>query len=92
MAASGRSLYLAQSPIRAGSCPTFLEGLSGDRTYLETMNSFCSQHVFVTHIPSSVLSFPSTGWQKEEQLCSWGDTHLRVAARRTSPAEQRSAT
>lgn len=68
------------------------DSLGTVRTCLEMMNSFCSQQVFVTHMPSSALSFPSTGWQKEEQLCSWGDTHLRVAARRTSPAEQRSAT
>lgn len=40
MAASGRSLYLAQSPIRAGSCPTFLEGLSGDSQDLSGDDEF----------------------------------------------------
>lgn len=58
-------------PLELGPAQPFWMGSLGTvRTCLETANSFCSQQVFVTHMPSSALSFPSTGWQKEEQLCS----------------------
>lgn len=61
-AVSGRSLYLAQSPIRAGSCPTLLDGLSGDSQDLSGDGGFiCFQQLFITYMPSSALSSPPTG-------------------------------
>lgn len=59
MAASGRSLYLAQSPIRAGSCPTFLDGFSGDSQDLSgdgefpvLSRFFCHSHAqFTVELP-----------------------------------------
>lgn len=62
------------------------------RTCLEMVASLYSQRFFVTHMPSPALSSSPTGRQKKEQLYCLGDTHVRVAARRTSPGEQRSTT
>lgn len=86
---SRRSFHWAWCPIEPGLNSTCQNRPSWfARTSVERFQ----ERALFTHIPKAGLSFPPPGPQKGVQSYCSGDTHSRVAARRTSPGGQRWAT